>query len=649
MPKKSNGVRPIAVGETLRRLAATSLLRSTRSSLPTLARQFIVRTDGCVTVANIVRSAIENFKDACVVTIDLRNAFNSVSRDAVLLAVDNTQLSPYAQWAYGHKSRLRFKDITLQSSTGVQQGDPAGPVLFAFALNRALCNLREQFPNDMFYIWYADDGYIIGKQDSVVTVFNMLIDPLKAIGLNINTDKCALWSQSHASDRDIPGVSTVVINDSDTPLTVLGFPVAGNLAALEYFARTCVTKTEAAISPLASLNHAQGESIILRMCGPTSRLQHLFRFSLQATVASKLTTADSITLKHFERIAGRPLPVGWETIAASPIGRGGIGLALLSDIDQRAVSTSAVETAARVANEVCDIDRHQGQESGFFLEVLRALKNRHSPTENLVVANRQASEGSPARLQIVVESSASPHASAFLTAMPGPQTTLSTEEFRDAVWFRFGLPSPSGHHECTPDPAHDPLGLHRLGCRNAASARTHRHDDMVSVVASAALNADPLSFQIAREERLIDAEDSCERPGDVALNLGNGRTLADLTVALPFGAARQTSYRLAGSPAAAASDAYDRKISKWQKLLDDHELDGRELVSYFQPLAVTALGVWDERFLLWLRRFSDVCAASLGTDKGSAFADLMTRLSVALWRGNSRLLRALRAHRDPAD
>ena len=94
-----------------------------------------------------------------------------------------------------------------------------------------------------------------------------------------------------------------------------------------------------------------------------------------ATVASKLTTADSITIKHFERIAGHPLGVGWQTIAASPIGRVGIGLALLSDIDQRAISTSAGETAARVANEVYDIDRQQNQESDFFLEILRALIN----------------------------------------------------------------------------------------------------------------------------------------------------------------------------------------------------------------------------------------------------------------------------------
>ena len=83
--------------------------------------------------------------------------------------------------------------------------------------------------------------------------------------------------------------------------------------------------------------------------------------------------------------------------------------------------------------------------------------------------------------------------------MPGPQTTLSYKKFRDAIWFRFGLVSTSDHHECTSDPAHDPLGLYRLGCRNAASTRTHRHDDMVSVVPSATLNVDPFSFQIARE------------------------------------------------------------------------------------------------------------------------------------------------------
>ena len=244
-------------------------------------------------------------------------------------------------------------------------------------------------------------------------------------------------------------------------------------------------------------------------------------------------------------------------------------------------------------------------------------------------------------LNVIRESAKDPHSSDFVLATPGPGFTLTNEECRDAIWMRLGLCAPLGHDKCEINPALDPLGLHRLGCRNAAPARTRRHDEMVSVIAKTSLAADPRAFQVVREERLADAEGSKKRPGDVALNLGDGRSLVDLTVASPFTAACQTNSRIAGSPAAAAISAYDRKLTKWRSLLDSHSLDEEQLASRFQPLAVTALGVWDERSLRWLRRFSDVCAAAAGTDGGSAFSSLMTWLSVALWKGNSRLERVL--------
>ena len=118
--------------------------------------------------------------------------------------------------------------------------------------------------------------------------------------------------------------------------------------------------------------------------------------------------------------------------------------------------------------------------------------------------------------------------------------------------FRLGLPAPTGHEGCLPNPQTDPLGYHRMGCRNAAGARTRRHDEMVTVIANAALAADPFAFQVAREERLSDAEGSKARPGDVSLNLGSGRVLVDLTVAIPFAVACQVNTRFAGLPAAAA-------------------------------------------------------------------------------------------------
>ena len=73
---------------------------------------------------------------------------------------------------------------------------------------------------------------------------------------------------------------------------------------------------------------------------------------------------------------------------------------------------------------------------------------------------------------------------------------------------RLGMAAPCGHSDCLPASAQDHLGVHRLGCRNAAGERTRRHNDVAAVIADAALAADSRAFRVAREERLQDAEDS---------------------------------------------------------------------------------------------------------------------------------------------
>ena len=114
-------------------------------------------------------------------------------------------------------------------------------------------------------------------------------------------------------------------------------------------------------------------------------------------------------------------------------------------------------------------------------------------------------------------------------------------------------------------------------------------------------------------------------------------TYVDVTVVNAYSAAHLTASRSAGSPARAAEVAFNRKTAKYADQFDE-ACPSRKFV----PLAVTALGVWDERSLQWLRRFSAVCAAASSMDVGMAFASLMTKLSIALWRGNSRMMRACR-------
>ena len=647
LPKTSGGVRPIAVGETLRRLAATVLIRSALPSLPAIVRQFVLRRDGCITMATLVKSALELRNSECVLTIDLKNAFNTVRREAVLKAVSGTPVSQYSQWAYGSYTQLRFGNFSLISSSGVQQGDPAGPLLFAMTLGAALSTARQEFSNGVADLWYADDGYLVGPEEHICTALNTLEPHLAFIGLSINQKKCSLWRQQPGPEQCSAGVRAINIQDSEQPLTVLGFPVAGSRLALTEFGKSASLRATEAIEPLSNLHHAQGEAVILRACGPTARLRHLLRFPIGDEVYGELLAADLSTLKNVERIIARPLPIESADIVAQPIANGGLGFRRIIDIDRNNELKSANLSIERTTRDVIDTDALNGLSADTLEKALGVALSRPLPMPHS--ANAAPTPPIDSLTRMVSESACSPHASDFLLARPGPATTMNDDEFRDAVWLRLGLSAPSGHSACSPSPQLDWRGVHRLGCRNSAGLRTCRHDDITSVVAEAAANADPRSFRVAREERLIDAENSSSRPGDVGLDLGSGRCLVDITVASPFSGAGQVSSRLAGSPAAAAENAYDRKMAKWHALLEGNLLDPQDLGTTFQPLAVSALGVWDERSLRWLRRFSDVCAASTGSDKGTAFSDLMTRLSVALWRGNSRLSRDLLREASGAD
>ena len=73
----------------------------------------------------------ENWNDAnfAVFKVDMNNAFNSVSRQALLDGVANffPELLPLVAWSNGSPPLLWHSLGCVSSQTGVQQGDPLGP------------------------------------------------------------------------------------------------------------------------------------------------------------------------------------------------------------------------------------------------------------------------------------------------------------------------------------------------------------------------------------------------------------------------------------------------------------------------------------------------------------------------------------------
>jgi hypothetical protein len=97
----------------------------------------------------------------------------------------------YVHSCFKDTSLTFFGDECINSSCGVQQGDPLDPFLFSLVLNPIIKNLQSQLN-----VWYLDDGILGGSEEDLLTDFNSLLTKCSEIGLTINEDKCELVSRS---------------------------------------------------------------------------------------------------------------------------------------------------------------------------------------------------------------------------------------------------------------------------------------------------------------------------------------------------------------------------------------------------------------------------------------------------------------------
>lgn len=135
--KKDGGIRPIAIGCTLRRLCCKIISTRIQEETGTKLRpvQLSYGTRGSAeTGVHATRRFFDSNSDRvkAMLKIDFKIAFNMIHRQRVMQATYEfmPDYAPFFWSCYGQPSKPVFGRDTILSQRGVQQADPLGPALF---------------------------------------------------------------------------------------------------------------------------------------------------------------------------------------------------------------------------------------------------------------------------------------------------------------------------------------------------------------------------------------------------------------------------------------------------------------------------------------------------------------------------------------
>ena len=324
LQKPDGGVRPIAVGNSIRRMVAKAAGILVGERIGNKLRPVQLgygSSGGCEAAVHATRRFLSN-----------KNAFNSLRRDRLLEVIKSElpELYPFIWQAYSSSSTLFFGDILIQFASGVQQGDPLGPALFSLSIHSLASSLSSKVN-----IWYLDDGTIGGSTEEVVRDFNTILQSSSSFGLELNESKCEVIFGgmdevcSTSALEQIHSVAPNICVIQPHEATLLGAPLTSE--ALDPILSLKIDDVRRLSSCLVAL-HAHDALFLLRNCLAIPKLLYILRTAPMWKIHEGLNTFDETVRQALQSVCNINMVNSTWTQATLPTSKGGLGVRRASDL-----------------------------------------------------------------------------------------------------------------------------------------------------------------------------------------------------------------------------------------------------------------------------------------------------------------------------
>jgi hypothetical protein len=375
--KGESGVRPIAIGDVLCRIAGRTMANLMRA---TFNRHFEARgqlgvavSGGAEIAAHAARLLSQAKPEWAMFQADLSNAFNTVSRKCIYekIAASSSPFAPlllYFLANYGAPTKLAVRREHggidwIDSMEGVRQGDPLGPAFFAIGLDDVVQTLREEGTGgadaNRMVLAYMDD-ILLGAPCNQVEALIARLEALlaeKQTKLTLNHSKCVIWSPGGHQSSTNSGDGNAAQWQRPAPeagLELLGAPI-GPRAFEERFWHDKVQTTAEVIGRLGELADTQQEMLLLRYCAVPQPTYMLRTTPPDATRAAARQHDQLIErgLRRCLRLTSTELLTKEQRrIARLPLREGGLGLTAVEPLAKVAYVASVSDTIVKVGNFV---------------------------------------------------------------------------------------------------------------------------------------------------------------------------------------------------------------------------------------------------------------------------------------------------------